>query len=103
MSRKGSGNLITREMKEEIVEVFNLHGGAQGLFEWSAKSDANRKVFYLIWSKMIPKETKTEDINKTQENFVKWIQAEEEKLKLAEGKPSKILDAPAEVAENTEA
>jgi hypothetical protein len=35
-------------------------------------------------------------VENSQENFVKWIQAEEEKLRLEEGSPAKMIDAPCE-------
>ncbi len=104
----------TRIRREVFSQAFLKLGGIDRLVKWAEglegtcttpKNGNNLKEFYKLFAKTLPKEikTQTEDINKTQENFVKWIQAEEEKLKLAEGKPSKILDAPAGLAENTEA
>ena len=56
------------------------------------KHGDNLKLFYTLFAKTLPKEIKTEDKNKTQENFVKWIQAEEERLKLEKGSPAKMIE-----------
>ncbi len=101
----------TKVNREVFSQAFLELGGVDALVKWAKglsgtcttpKNGDNLKHFYKLFAKTLPKEIKTEDLNKTQENFVKYIQAQEEKQRLAEGKPVKILDAPAKLAENTE-
>ncbi len=101
----------TKVNREVFSKAFLELGGIDALVKWAKgltgtctvpKNGDNLKHFYKLFAKTLPKEIKTEDINKTQENFVKWIQAEEEKLRLEEGRPNKLIDANVKVAENTE-
>ncbi len=103
----------TRIRREVFSKAFVQLGGVDRLVRWAEglegtctvpKNGNNLKDFYKLFAKTLPKEimNKTEDVNKSQENFVRWIQAEEEKLRLEEGRPDKILDVPAKVAGNTE-
>ncbi len=105
-------NEATRIKREVFSQAFLKLGGVDRLVKWAEglegtctvpKNGSNLKDFYKMFAKTLPKEIRreTEDLNKTQENFVKWIQAEEERLKIEAGHPSKLIDAPAKVAENS--
>ncbi len=106
MSRPfGSENEQTRVTREVFSQAFLELEGVAGLVKWAKglegtctvpKNGDNLKDFYKLFAKTLPKEIKTEDKNKTQENFVKWIQAEEERLSLEKGTPAKMIDAPCE-------
>jgi hypothetical protein len=100
----------TRIKREVFCQAFLKLGGVDRLVKWAEGLEGtcttptngdNLKDFYKLFAKTLPKEIRreTEDLNKTQENFVKWIQAEEEKLRLEEGRPNRLIDAPAKVAE----
>ncbi|MEE9215107.1 MAG: hypothetical protein V3U54_10005 [Thermodesulfobacteriota bacterium] len=86
--RTGCPNKITT-IRQKFGECFDRMGGVDALLEWA---EDNKSQFYNMFSKMATKEIKTEDKNKSQENFVKWIQAEEEKLRLEEGTPAKMIE-----------
>ncbi len=100
----------TRIKREVFSQAFLKLGGVDRLVRWAEGLEGtctiptngnNLKDFYKMFAKTLPKEIRkeTEDLNKTQENFVKWIQAEEERLKLEAGQPHKLIDSPAKVAE----
>ena len=108
----GSENEITKATREVFTKAFFMLGGEDRLARWAEgyettcttekKNGNNLKQFYTLFAKTLPKHVKTEDINKSQENFVKWIQAEEERLRLEAGQPHKLIDSPVKVAENTQ-
>ena len=45
-----------RSLKESFVDVFDKLGGSEGLYKFVKKSQANRRMFYTMVSKMLPKE-----------------------------------------------
>ena len=107
----GSENHITRVTRDVFSQAFLEIGGVSALVKWArgltgtcttlkAGDKDNLKDFYKLFAKTLPKEIKTEDVNKTQENFVKWIQAEEERLRIEKGTPVKLIEASAESVPN---
>lgn len=51
--RKGSRNKTTVSVKEALTQAFDEMGGVPSLVEWG---QANRRDFYAIWGKLIPRE-----------------------------------------------
>ena len=45
-----------RSLKESFVDVFEDLGGVEGLCKFVKKSQANRRMFYMMIAKMLPKE-----------------------------------------------
>ena len=109
MSREvGSENAITKATREVFTKAFFMLGGEDRLVKWAnglegtcttPKNGDNLKHFYTLFVKQLPKHVKTEDVNKSQENFVKWIQAEEAKRKLEAGTPAKLIEGSAELTD----
>jgi len=54
---KGTPNKITHGAKENIMQVFEMLGGAKGFAEWAKE---NQTEFYRHYSKLIPTEVKQE-------------------------------------------
>ena len=96
MSRAGCPNILTKGIREQFNIVFALHGGATGLYNWTLKDESNLKAFYLMYAKMVPKELKIEDANRTHEQFIKLTQAQEEQRRIDKGTPVKMIDVSAE-------
>lgn len=82
----GSKSQVT-QMRENWCEVFSLMGGIQGLLAWGME---NQTAFYKTYAKLAPKEIITEDKNRTHDQFVKWIQDQEEKEQI--GTPLKLIE-----------
>lgn len=51
---KGAVNKTTVAAKEAFQLAFDELGGWQGLAEWANSDPDNRKVFYSLYSKLIP-------------------------------------------------
>jgi hypothetical protein len=49
--KKGVANKVTQGAKENIMQVFEMIGGAQGFAEWASE---NRTAFYTHYAKLIP-------------------------------------------------
>lgn len=88
--RTGSQNKITKITREVFNEAFQLLGGVPALVAWS-KEEGNMKHFYTLFAKVLPKEIKTEDLNRTHEQFVELMRLLDEQKKLDEGKPAALL------------
>jgi len=97
--------MSTKVSREVFSEAFIGLGGADRLIKWAnglegtcttPKNGDNLKAFYTLFVKQLPKEIKTEDLNKSQENFVRYIQAQEARLKLESGTPAKMIDVSAD-------
>ena len=50
---KGSKNKFTN-LKAAFLEAFEELGGAEGLWEWAEKNQANKRAFYQMITKMLP-------------------------------------------------
>ncbi len=93
----------TKITREVFSEAFLNLEGVEGLVKWakglegtctSPKNGNNLKLFYTLFAKTLPKEIKTEDRNKTHEQFIKWIQSEEAKKLAESGQPTALIEAP---------
>lgn len=51
--RAGTTNRVTTGAKENIMEVFEMLGGAKGFADWA---ESNKTEFYRHYSKLIPVE-----------------------------------------------
>jgi hypothetical protein len=51
---KGAVNKTTLAAKEAFQLAFDELGGWQGLAQWAKSDPDNRKVFYSLYSKLIP-------------------------------------------------
>ncbi len=83
---------MKKGIRENFATVFALHGGATGLYNWTLEDKANLKAFYLAYGKMVPKEIKTEDANKTHEQFIRLHQSQEEQKRIDKGTPHKLIE-----------
>jgi len=88
----GAVNESTRITREVFNLAFTELGGVRRLVEWAEKDD-NLKHFYTLFAKVLPKEIKTEDQNRTHEQFIELMMMDEERKKLEEGKPAMLIDA----------
>lgn len=52
--QKGSQNKLTKNAKEAFQLAFDSLGGWQGLARWAKSDPDNTKVFYSLYSKLIP-------------------------------------------------
>ncbi len=91
MVKKERSLSVGQAIRKDFADVFNRLGGVTGMLLWAKKNEANRKVFYSMYSKMVTKEVVTEDKNKTHDQFVKWIQEVEDQDKLLEEQPLKLV------------
>jgi hypothetical protein len=82
---------IGQAIRKDFAEVFDKLGGIEGMYIWAKDSDANKKIFYSMFSKMVTKEVVTEDKNRTHDQFVKWIQEVEEQDAKQVGQPMKLV------------
>lgn len=96
MSRKGCQNVVSSEMRQSFYDVFARNGGTQGLYDWSNESKDNKRTFYLMCIKILPKEIKTEDLNRTHEQFIELMKLEKEHKQLTAGKPLELVEASSE-------
>ncbi len=46
-------------LKESFLEVYGELGGSQGLIGWAGETEDNKKKFYQMASRMLPKELAT--------------------------------------------
>lgn len=53
--KAGTPNKVSRQVKDNILEVFELTGGREAMAEWAAK-EANRAEFYRLYAKLLPTE-----------------------------------------------
>lgn len=52
---KGSKNKFTG-LKEAFLEVFEMMGGSQGLYDWAMESRRNKSEFYSMVTRLFPHE-----------------------------------------------
>ena len=91
----GAVNESTRITREVFNLAFTELGGVQRLVEWAEKDD-NLKHFYTLFAKVLPKEVKTEDQNRTHEQFIEWSEQKDRELLAEAGKPAGLIEAPVE-------
>lgn len=92
----GSLNKITRAENDVFDLAFKKLGGWKGLVKWAKNGHLGE--FYTLYVKRQPKHIKTEDTNKTHEQFIQMIKNEQEQRQLEKGKPVMVLDAPVKEA-----
>jgi hypothetical protein len=54
--KAGVPNKLTQSAKDAFQLAFDDLGGWEGLAKWAKKDDDNRKVFYGLYSKLIPQD-----------------------------------------------
>lgn len=107
MSRKGIPNQITKITREVFSQAFIELGGVDRLMRWAqgyettcteeAKpATSNMKHFYTLFAKVLPKEIKIEDTNRTHEQFIELINAENKQLELTKGEPTGLIEVSSE-------
>ena len=55
---KGVPNKVSRQVKENIISVFEELGGREGMVAWALSDERNRTEFYRMYTKMAPIEQK---------------------------------------------
>lgn len=51
---RGVPNKVTRNAKENILQVYERLGGAEGLYEWCLQDPKNQGEFYKFYSRLLP-------------------------------------------------
>ena len=49
---RGSLNLISKNIRENIIEVFNKIGGIDEFANWAKKNEKNKTEFYKLYSRL---------------------------------------------------
>ena len=52
---RGKGNLIGSTMKQDMKNVYDRLGSAEGLFKWCKRNPSNLSLFYRMMISLIPK------------------------------------------------
>ena len=52
---KGKGNLIGSTMKQDMKNVYDRLGSAEGLFKWCKRNPSNLSLFYRMMISLIPR------------------------------------------------
>jgi hypothetical protein len=55
---KGVPNKVSRQVKENIVSVFEELGGREEMVKWAKSDDRNKTEFYRMYSRLAPIEQK---------------------------------------------
>lgn len=55
---KGSTNNLSRQVKENIVDVFEMLGGKDAMAQWATSDEKNLTEFYRLYTRMAPIEQK---------------------------------------------
>lgn len=88
---KGSVNKLTLNIKESLMDTFQLMGGTKALHEWAIK---NPSKFFELWIKLLPKEVNNNIANKDGEEFkIKEMSSSEAARKIAYVFSSAILES----------
>ena len=54
--KKGAKNKFNKSLKDAFIKTFNDLGGSKGLTKWAKKNKSNRRIFYQMMSRMLPRE-----------------------------------------------
>ena len=111
--RTGCPNEITKITRQVFSDAFVELGGVSRLMRWAQGYETtcttetkpektNLKHFYTLFAKVLPKEIKTEDMNRTHEQFIELINAENKQLELTKGEPAGLIEASAKSVENND-
>jgi hypothetical protein len=97
----GAVNELTKVTREVFSEAFIQLGGVPRLMKWAeglegtcttAKNGDNLKLFYTLFAKVLPKEIKTEDLNRTHEQFIELMKMDKEQKVLTAGQPLELVE-----------
>jgi hypothetical protein len=55
---KGVPNKVSRQVKENIISVFEELGGREAMTEWAKRDERNMTEFYRMYTRMAPIEQK---------------------------------------------
>ena len=55
---KGVPNKVSRQVKENIISVFEELGGREAMTEWALRDERNMTEFYRMYTRMAPIEQK---------------------------------------------
>lgn len=103
MSRlEGTLNQRTLVTREVFSDAFIQLGGVPRMLKWAQEKDKegntpNMSLFYTLFAKVLPKEIKTENLNRTHEQFIEMIRHMDTQDQIAQGRPAMLM-----VAENKE-
>lgn len=53
---KGTPNKVSGTVRQAILDAFHELGGKDGLIDWAEESAENKREFYRMCSKLIPRE-----------------------------------------------
>jgi hypothetical protein len=87
----GSKDQITKVTRQVFNDAFLELGGVPALVEFAKESTTNMRHFYTLFAKVLPKEVKTEDMNRTHEQFIELMKLENEQREIDKGKPVALL------------
>ena len=51
---RGSGNVIGRTVKQDMIAVYDRLGSAEGLYKWCKRNPSNLSLFYRMVISLIP-------------------------------------------------
>jgi hypothetical protein len=57
---KGKGNVIGSTMKQDMKNVYDRLGSAEGLYKWCKRNPSNLSLFYRMMISLIPKNLQIE-------------------------------------------
>jgi len=71
---KGVPNKVSRQVKENIISVFEELGGREAMTEWAKRDERNMTEFYRMYTKMAPIEQKiTGDAENPIQMAIGWM------------------------------
>lgn len=53
---RGSKNLLSKGIKDDMLTVYNRLGDADGLYKWCKKNPSNLSLFYRMMISLLPKD-----------------------------------------------
>ena len=53
---KGSKNIISKGVKDDMLNVYNRLDGANGLYKWCKRNPSNLSMFYRMMISLLPKD-----------------------------------------------
>ena len=81
---KGSPNKLSRDIKEDILEVYGMLGGSKGLYKWAKENENDFRLKLLLRCVPVAQEVKTDFNGTTWDDLILCMarkrRAEERKL-----------------------
>lgn len=74
--RKGTLNKFTT-LKTAFLDAFEKMGGVDGLVEWAETDSVNKKVFYTLLARMLPREVTVAGVEEIQPGNMRGLKDEE--------------------------